>query len=399
VSEVDSLGSVMERALSVCAHTLGVERVGVWLMRDAERCIECIHLLDTAHPDERPGEKLPIEDMGAYCSALTDRPVLLVSDATTHPATIALVPRYLAPKRISALVDAPLYRDGRPIGVVCVEHRGGARTWSDDDVTFVLSMADVVAQLFVSQELRATEAELLDREQALAHRVAAEAMLRLSRTIAHDLNSALTVVLGAAGTLEHHGGDAKVAAATAAELRAAVRDANLLTRKLLNYADLTPTASPTSLDAILGRVEPRLRELAGESRTLDLSRGAGPTEVAIAEPQLVQLLEGLVCAAREATGPGGRISLSSQRALRGALLLVTDDGELPDEHTSARLLAPCSSTHEAAVGVVSGRSRALKLAADLLREAGGSVELEVTPDSKTCVRVRLPLPAPLDVTR
>ncbi len=387
VAEGDTLGTAMDRAMALCARTLGVDRVGVWLIRDDEQCIECVHLLDLADPKERVGEKLPIDDMGGYRAALTDRSVILVRDTFNDPTTAALVPFYLAPKAIAAMLDAPIYRDGRPIGVVCSEHRGGPRNWTDDDVTFALSMADIVSQLFAADELREAEAALHERERALTQTLAADAIGRLSRSVAHDLNNVLTLVLTAAGNLERNAEDPAIVTSTAAELRAAARDAAKLTRKLLTYAEPTPTTSTTSLDAILGRLEPRLRQLAGDDRVFTLTRGTGPVEVALDEAQLEQLLSSLVGNARDATGPGGHVSISTQRTNRAAIIHVDDDGEGMDELTLARAMEPFFTTRDDPAR----RGLGLAIVSGIIRSAGGNVEIDSRPNEGTRVRVQLPI--------
>jgi signal transduction histidine kinase len=288
------------------------------------------------------------------------------------------------------MLDAPIYRDGRAVGVVCFEHRGGPRDWTRDDITFALSMADIVAQLFATNELREAEAALHERERSLSQTLASDAIGRLSRSVAHDLNNVLTLVLAAAGNLERNAGEPALVAATAAELRAAARDAAKLTRKLLTYAEPTPPSSSTSLDAILTRLESRLRQIVGDDRVFSLSTAAGPAEIALDEAQIEQLLASLVGNARDATGPGGHVSISTQRTNRAAIILVEDDGEGMDELTLARAIEPFFTTRTDP----SRRGLGLAIVSGIVRSAGGNLEIDSRPDDGTRARIQLPIRAP-----
>jgi PAS domain S-box-containing protein len=82
-----------------------------------------------------------------------------VHDALADPRTLDLVPGYLEPLGIGAMLNAPIRAGGQMIGIVCHEHVGGARRWLPEDEQFAASIADLAAlAVEASERLRAEEA-------------------------------------------------------------------------------------------------------------------------------------------------------------------------------------------------------------------------------------------------
>src|SRR4029077_14094297 len=86
-------------------------------------------------------------------------------------------------------LDAPIIREGTMAGIVCHEHVGEARIWSQKDRDFAACTADMAA-LFLEQADRAEIERALRqrREEKLAEDKMA-ALGRLARSVAHDINN------------------------------------------------------------------------------------------------------------------------------------------------------------------------------------------------------------------
>src|SRR5262245_44945243 len=131
---------------SACEHsarTLGVERVGIWFLSERgdslSRVLQYTLSTNTFH---QSGE---IHRKGAerYFEALLSRRVVAAADAVRDPRTSQLE-SYLLKERVTALLDAPIYRDGHVIGVVCHEHVGGVRDWTEREAGFASAVADLL---------------------------------------------------------------------------------------------------------------------------------------------------------------------------------------------------------------------------------------------------------------
>jgi len=61
---------------------------------------------------------------------------------------------YLAPLGITSMLDAPIRMGGEVVGVLCLEHIGPQRTWTQDEQSFAGSVADLVALALHQEERR-----------------------------------------------------------------------------------------------------------------------------------------------------------------------------------------------------------------------------------------------------
>ena len=74
------------------------------------------------------------------------------------------------------MLDVPLRQEDRPLGVMCIEHVGGPRTWKFDEQNFALSLANLVVVALADA----------DRRQAVQNLAESEARARLMLDTAHD---------------------------------------------------------------------------------------------------------------------------------------------------------------------------------------------------------------------
>ncbi len=107
------------------------------------------------------------------------------ADARADPRTRDLGP-YLELKNIGALLDAPVFMQNRPAGILCHEHVGGTRAWSTADQEFALAISQtIVARLEAHARNQSEEAErrasfLSEVAPALAEPVAVEKVAEIA---------------------------------------------------------------------------------------------------------------------------------------------------------------------------------------------------------------------------
>jgi GAF domain-containing protein len=141
------------------AETLGVTRVGVWLFEEEGRALACRSLYDARTGQHENGIRLPAEEYPRYFAAMGEHRVIAAHDAQNDPRTSEFREAYLKPLGITAMLDVPIWRDGRVAGIVCHEHTDGPRQWSTEDQDFAVSVADMVSlALEAGDRARAQEA-------------------------------------------------------------------------------------------------------------------------------------------------------------------------------------------------------------------------------------------------
>lgn len=139
------LARQLERVVQVAARYMGVGRVGIWRLQAGQQVLDCVCQFDSRVGVTRPVQSLGGDRYPAYLAALAQNRVMAVSDALHDPVTADLVEGYLRPLKIASLLDAPIWLDGKMVGVVCHEHSGDPRVWRDEDIAFAGSMSDFAA--------------------------------------------------------------------------------------------------------------------------------------------------------------------------------------------------------------------------------------------------------------
>ncbi len=168
-SDLISRGDVQGAARMITEMTLAVLRLGrasVWLFESAndERDLVAV---DFYEPDtHQSGIRFPERLCPNYCRYLDDHRLLAIEDAIHDDVTRELAEVYLIPSGITAVLDAPIYEDGKAVGVVCQAHKGGTRAWTDEERFFAAALADIMSITIANRRKRETMQELT----ALEHR-------------------------------------------------------------------------------------------------------------------------------------------------------------------------------------------------------------------------------------
>jgi PAS domain S-box-containing protein len=157
----DFAAALVQRAMAV----LGVGRAGVWVFAPAHDRLICLLASGSGREDE--GLSLPCRDYPDYFAAVAHERVVAADHADTAPLTRAFDAFYLQPRGIVSLLDAPFRFAGRVAGVLCLEHLGAPRRWSDDEMAFAGSMADMLSLALETSERRRAARELGESEHRL----------------------------------------------------------------------------------------------------------------------------------------------------------------------------------------------------------------------------------------
>ena len=233
-----------------------------------------------------------------------------------------------------------------------------------------------------------------------------EAVGRLAGGVAHDFNNLLTVIIGFSELVLGSLSPQEPSHGLVQEVRDAGQRAATLTRQLLAFGRKQVLAQVVfDLNGLVSETEKMLRRLIGEN--IDFGTALDPALGAVkADPgQIEQVLMNLVVNARDAMPQGGRLTIETRNVDRprsGApqpaellpgpyvCLTVTDTGCGMDEATKARVFEPFFTTKELGKGTGLG----LATAYGIVKQSGGSIEVESTLGRGTTFRIYLPRVAP-----
>lgn len=156
--------TALKEITETAADVLEVPRVNVWLFDDQRETLRCVDHFDRPSNAHETDMELVAENYPAYFQALTSNRSIDVADAFEDPRTAELT-EYLEKHDVRALLDATIRSEGEVVGVVCHEHVGATREWTDDEIQFASDIADLVHRAFQNRE-RVKRTYELERNQA-----------------------------------------------------------------------------------------------------------------------------------------------------------------------------------------------------------------------------------------
>jgi len=249
-----------------------------------------------------------------------------------------------------------------------------------------------------------SEREELERRLLQAQRM--EPVGRLAAGVAHDFNNILQAISTQLELLRMVRADDPEVARRTGEVQRAVERGARLTRQLLAFSrQEAGNPRPLDLGQLVGDLMKMLRRLVGEDLELVLREPGGALPVVADPGQLEQVVMNLVVNARDATPPGGRITIALRRiepdgefratrpwavAPAYVVLEVADTGCGMPPEVLERAFEPFFTTKEP------GRGTGLGLATvyGIVTEHGGMAEAASEPGKGSVFTVYLPLAEP-----
>ncbi len=247
-------------------------------------------------------------------------------------------------------------------------------------------MADTVVER--SQALQLSQEYLLHTQKM-------DALGSFAGGIAHDFNNYIHSIMGYTELAADSLPDGTPAKEDLREVLATARRAADLTRQILVFSR-KQVVDPQRLDLrdVVHGIERMLHRLAGEDRRLEIVVCDAPVPVVADAGELEQVIVNLVANARDATGSGGQIILSTAVRARAdahtagvAELTVRDNGSGMTPEVRDRIFDPFFTTK----GRAKGTGLGLSIVYGIVEQTGGTISVESAPDEGTAFIIRLPL--------
>jgi len=202
---VTPLDELLPELLGEIALLLGVERAAYYRLEDAGSAIvlETQFTLSTGRCETGNPLRLTAAQYPGYFAALREPSNLVVShDVMADPRLIDFQETYFQPLGITSMLDAPVHRSGKLIGVICLEHIGEKRRWTEGQVDMARSVGHLVALAIETRERDAVAEELrlaLERERALV-----ELKTNFVTLVSHEFRTPLGIIYSAADILDNY---------------------------------------------------------------------------------------------------------------------------------------------------------------------------------------------------
>lgn len=164
----DNFTKTISKVTEIASETIEVDRVSVWLYDELKTNIRCIDLYERSKKTHSEGVILEAKSYPAYFKALELNRVIDANDAHKDSRTYEYSENYLTPLGISSMLDAPLRKTGKMIGIICFEHIGPQRIWTIDEQLFAGAIGDSISILLESIERITAERALIEKQKQLS---------------------------------------------------------------------------------------------------------------------------------------------------------------------------------------------------------------------------------------
>jgi two-component system cell cycle sensor histidine kinase/response regulator CckA len=242
---------ILRSVTETAAATLQVARVNVWLYDSRRTGLTCIESFDLRTGRHESGEVLRVSEHPNYFHALDMLRSVSAMVADEDPRTSEL-DAYLARHGITTILDVPMLRAGEVFGVVCHEHAGSPRSFSESDRLFAGSIGDLVALVLETAQGMELQEEQARMRESVARMAQIQSLGWLAAGVAHDFRNVLSVVFTSAEQLlrtPELDADSREAASAILEAGVEARD---LCQQLQAYAGKSAsTVELRKLDEVL----------------------------------------------------------------------------------------------------------------------------------------------------
>lgn len=393
---------VMREAGDLVSSTLKLARIGIWLLIDEGRAIRCAFLYQRGRLEAYEGTILHATDFPGYFEAIAGSRSVAVFDSDGDGLADEFRDAYLAPLGITSMLDVPIYRGGRVAGIICHEHVGPPRHWTDFEREFATSVGDITGRLWEeTSRLRAQQA-FGGYETRLADIQRLSALGRMAAGVAHDFNNVLTGVYGYTDLIRAAAAGNPDILPHAEALAEIAQAGRRLTSALLAYGNGNGShPRVTALSDVIERSRSVVRIALGKRRKLNFCVTPNVGRVFVDPVQVERILVNLAVNAADACPPDGVVTISLNEVPppqaadgsrhRYVLLEVRDTGCGMTPEVRARVLEPFFTTKGD-----NGTGLGLAIVNQVATNAGGFVDIDSELGRGTAVRVYLPKIAEAD---
>lgn len=159
--------SFLEFVSRKVARSIDAQRVSVWLFDDQRTQVRCECLVDGETKSNQCHQVIRRHDHPAYFEAIEGLLPIRADDARTHDATSSLTQNYLIPLGITSMLDCPIRLGEHLAGVLCCEHVGAPRQWTNDEEEFLVAVSAIVLMFLENERRVLVESELSTLNQGL----------------------------------------------------------------------------------------------------------------------------------------------------------------------------------------------------------------------------------------
>lgn len=157
--------------LTAALHGLMISRAGIWVITEDRQHIQCRMLIDGDECSIGGELILNRADFPHYFSCLDSGHAIVANDARADSSTAEFRDNYLIPFGITSMLDAPIRHRGAMLGIICCEHQGNMRDWTNEEIAFASALADTYGRAISAAQRNDYERQLQEANELLEQKV------------------------------------------------------------------------------------------------------------------------------------------------------------------------------------------------------------------------------------
>ncbi len=166
--DITDMDSALIRITEASSKTLKTERASTWFYNLDHSKIICKDLYEQTKNRHEKGTELIVNHYPKYFKALEKERIIAANNPFTDPRTKEFNEGYLSAHGITSLMDTPIRIHGKMVGIVCHEHTGLPREWTQEEQVFAGSIADMVSLVMEASQRKQAEEALAEEKERLA---------------------------------------------------------------------------------------------------------------------------------------------------------------------------------------------------------------------------------------
>ena len=157
----------LEKMTSTIGKHLKVSRTAVWHYQLTEDNLRCEMMYAHTTGDFQSGQELASRMYADYFAALTSEQTIIAPSVSEHPATRSLATEVYQTANVQSVLYVPYFVDGRVAGLIGCEQQFEQREWTDEDVDFLKSCADLLSVTYNTHRINISLHQLNDDQETL----------------------------------------------------------------------------------------------------------------------------------------------------------------------------------------------------------------------------------------